>query len=160
MCTADSDNEEVPEPEIIQELSTDDIDDGDILRDDALEYVSGYIIRKCDLEEYKCRESSTFTWVDQVSKGFLKKPSSAMVSCIKKLEAIFHEMNKTEISFSKNIQQCLMERSSGIELPEKAKKLFFKCRTHFRVKHLNKRLKVQKAKQRIMGSKKFVKIRL
>ena len=52
------------------EISFDDIG---ILQEDALEYMSGYIIRKLNLEEYESHESS-FTWVDQVSKGLLEKP--------------------------------------------------------------------------------------
>ena len=46
-------------------------DDIGILQEDALEYISGYIIRKLNLEEYESHESS-FTWVDQLSKGSLK----------------------------------------------------------------------------------------
>ena len=46
-------------------------DDKGFLQEDALEYISGYIIRKLNLEEYEAHESS-FTWVDPVSKGSLK----------------------------------------------------------------------------------------
>lgn len=144
------------DPKVLDELHTEDMDDGDILRDDALEFLSGYIIRKRHLEEYESSEN-TFTWVDQVSKGYLKKPSTHFVNKIKGLELVFADMNKQEISFHRNIQKRLVERSVTIDLPETVKYFFFKCRTHFRVKHLNKQLKIQKANQRLLGYKKIFK---
>lgn len=55
----------------LMELETDRFHDFGILQDDALEYIAGYMIRKMNLEEYQCEEYS-FSWVDQVSKGYLK----------------------------------------------------------------------------------------
>lgn len=62
------------EPEVIDALDTSQPDDCGFLEEDALEYISGYMLRKLRLEEHTSSESS-FTWVDQVSKGYLKKPS-------------------------------------------------------------------------------------
>lgn len=80
------------------EIPTEEFDDLDgtsfdaigTLQVDALEYISGYIIRKLKLEGYECHESSN-TWVDQISKGNLIKPSAEFVDAIKKLEGIFHK---------------------------------------------------------------------
>lgn len=62
--------ENVPTEEFddLEEMSFDDIG---TLQEDALEYISGYIIRKLKLEEYECHEIS-YTWIDQISKGHLK----------------------------------------------------------------------------------------
>ena len=141
------------------DLDESDLDDIGILQEDALEYIAGYMIRKLNLVEYECHQDS-YTWVDQVSKGYLKKPTKQFVLKLKKLELIFYNINGNNISHSRNLKKLLIERSQFIELPEDAKKLFFKCRIHFRIRNLNKRLKEQKAKQRIMGFKKMLKIKL
>lgn len=143
----------------VQEESLDDLketnfNDSDTLKDDALEYIAGYIIRKLNLLEYESDESS-YTWVDQVSKGFLKKPKSSFVSKIKCLDDIFSGENKDEISHRRGIHNHLMEKSKGVELSDKIKSFFFKCRIYFRIRDLNK-----KSKERIMGFKKMIKINL
>ena len=72
----------------------------------------------------------------------------------KALEEVFHHQNELEISFQKNIFKDLIESSKFIDVADKIKELFFKCRIHFRVRNLNNRLKIEKAKQKIMGYKK------
>lgn len=122
-----------------------DIDD---LQEDALEYIAGYIIQKQNLTEFQCNQNS-FTWVDEISKGFLKKPSNQFVSNLKQLENILKEINKKTTSFDPKLQHTMILDSTH-----------FKCRINFRIRDLNKRSKVMKAKQRIMGGRKLIKINL
>ena len=84
------------------------VDDIGILQEDALEYISGYIIRNLNLEEYESHESS-FTWVDQVSKGYLKKASNSFLETMKFLELTFNKTNGMEISHKRNLHNRLCE---------------------------------------------------
>lgn len=104
----------------------------DILQEDALEYIAGYIIRKQNLAEYECDQNS-YTRVDQVSKGFLKKPSSEFVSHLKQLETVFKSKIKSEILHKPKIRQKIIESSCHVNLPLDVKILFFKCRIFFRI---------------------------
>lgn len=133
-----------------------DIDD---LHEDDLEYIAGYIIQKQNLTEFQCNQNS-FTWVDEISKGFLKKPSNQFVSNLKQLENIFKGKNKKTTSFDPKLQHTMILDSAHVDLPLEVKKFYFKCRTNFRIRDLNKRSKVMKAKQRIMRGKKLIKINL
>lgn len=149
-----------------------DFDEIGLLQEDALEYIAGYMIRKLNLKEDQCHEN-TFSWVHQLSKGHLKKPSSAFLSKIKRLEVIFSkitEENNTEnlnmkktvenITTVQNLHKQLVIHSRSVDLPEHVRRFFYKCRIHFRVRNLNKRLKIQNAKQRLIGNKKLLKINL
>lgn len=84
-CFVSQNNDDLP-----NDLYDSNLDDIGILQDDALEYIAGYIIRKLNLVEYECNQDSN-TWVDQVSKGFLKKPKTEFVIKFRKLEAIFYK---------------------------------------------------------------------
>lgn len=150
----------VEDPEVVEALSGVNVDDTGILQEDALEYLAGYIIRKQHLHEHEDSNIASFTWVDQVSKGFLKKPSAHFLNGVKCLEAVFHTVNSSEIARCRNIKQHLLDQSIHVDLPENVKRFFFKCRIFFRVRHLNKRLKVQKAKHRMLRYKKLNKITL
>lgn len=151
--------EEEIEPNELVDLRGEDFDDTGILKDDAIEYISGYVIRKLNLSEYESSENS-FTWVDQVSKGYLKKPAPAFLEKINALEDIFNSYNKDEIDLKPKLHHCLLEASKSIELDDKIKGFYFKCRIHFRIRNLNMRLKVKKTKEKIMGCKKMLKIKL
>ena len=102
-----------PEEERL-DLDETDLDDIGILQEDALKYIAGYIIRKLNLEEYECHQDS-YTWVDLVSKGYLKMPTKQFVSKLKKLEFIFYNINGNNISHSRNLKKLL------IEIPEDEK---------------------------------------
>ena len=82
------------------------------------------MIRKLNLVEYECHQYS-YKWVDQVAKGYLKKPTKQFVSKLKKLEFIFYNINRNNISHSRNFKKLLIGRSQLIELPVDAKNLFF-----------------------------------
>lgn len=152
------DQPNLDEEDQIGDLDKTDLDDIGFLHEDALEYIAGYMIKKLNLEKEQCHSNSS-TWVDQVSKGSLKKPSSTFLSQVKKMELIFHKINGLEIAHCRNLNKRLVEKSGSIDLPEHVKRFFFKCRIHFRVRNLNHRLKVQKSKQSCV-SKKMLKIKL
>lgn len=145
--------------EFRNDLNKTNLEDIGTLQEDALEYISGYIIRKLNLTEYQCSQNSC-TWVDQISKGFLKKPTVEFLHKIKELDLIFNDVNEKEISHKPNLHKDLVEKSLHIDLPEKIKEFFFKCRIHFRVRHLNKNMKIKKDKLRLMANSKMHKISL
>lgn len=150
------------ETDIFEEETLDDLDKlsfGDIStpQEDALEYIAGYVIRKLNLVEYECKQQS-FTWVDQLSKGYLKKPTPDFLSKIIELESIFKKENGEEISHSPKLRQSLLKKSACVDLPDKIKDFFFKCRIYFRIRKLNKDLKIEKGKNRMMNQSKNSKI--
>lgn len=133
-------DDELSESGELDDLQCENFDDIGRLQTDALEYISGYIIRKLRLEEYKCEENSQ-TWVDQLSKGSLVKPSNTFVDKITSLEKLFKKRNKFNISHRPQLHRKLVEASKNVDLPEKVRSFYFKCRIHFRVRYLNKRKK-------------------
>lgn len=157
--TSEVENNAENTPMDLEGLETDHFHDFGILQDDALEYIAGYIIRKLNLEEYQSHEYS-FSWVDQVSKGYLKKPSPEFLDNIKRLEVVFESINGKEIDHHVHLKQRLFEKSIGIDLPDNIKSFYFKCRIHFRIKHLNRQIKIKKSKQRLMSNSKLLKITL
>lgn len=76
----DIENAEFRENEDFQDLGT--------LKEDALEYIAGYIIQKLNLDEYLCRENFS-TRVDQISK----KNLTDFLIKIKQIELIFENIN-------------------------------------------------------------------
>lgn len=74
--------EEEIDPNEMADLREEDFVDNGILEDDAIEYISGYLIRKLNLPEYESHEN-TFTWVYLISKGYLNKPETDFVNKIK-----------------------------------------------------------------------------
>lgn len=103
------------------DLREEDFVDNGILEDDAIEYISGYLIRKLNLPEYESHEN-TFTWV---SKGYLNKPENDFVIKIKSLENIFNNINKNEICHKPKLHHRLLQSSKSIELPDKIKSFLF-----------------------------------
>ncbi|KNC34133.1 hypothetical protein FF38_08306 [Lucilia cuprina] len=68
--------------------------DFDCFEDDALEYVAGYIIQKLKLKNSESENNEEgFTWVNQISKGGLKKPNIAFFNNLKDLENVFRNVN-------------------------------------------------------------------
>ena len=54
------------------------------------------MIKKLNLAEYECHQYS-YTWVDQVSKDYFKKPTKQFVLKLKKLEFTFYNINGNNI---------------------------------------------------------------
>ncbi|KAI8117097.1 Transposable element P transposase [Lucilia cuprina] len=79
---------------------------------------------------------------------------------VMEVECLFNKVNGRDILHIRKLQKYLVEKSRHIELSESIRKFYFKCRIYFRVRNLNKRLKIQKQKQRLKGGSKMVKIKL
>lgn len=126
LCDNDRDQSvEMDDVEVDEALSAVNLDsDAGILQEDALQYIAEYIIRKQHLLEYEDHSNSTFTWVDQISKGFLKKPSPSFLRSVQCLETVFHSLNLSEIVHCKNIKQRLVDHSTHVDLPENVKRFF------------------------------------
>lgn len=133
--------------------------DIDELTEDALEYLAGYVINKLNLSDEIAKES-TFTYVDEVSHGGLIKPSSTFKDQIKQLEIIFLHIVKDKFSITNNLKYVLLKAAEQVNVKLHIKKFYFKIRIYFRIKNLNKRIFLQKQKQKIMSNSKLIKIKL
>lgn len=102
--------------------------DLDSFQEDALEYVAGYIIRKLRLTNSKCVNNEGYTWIDQLSKGGLKKPSRIFLKNLSELEIIFDKINGDSIVQTKNVCKMMLEKCTQNSLPENVKTFFFKIR--------------------------------
>lgn len=123
---------------------TDIVVDYDDLHEDALEYVAGYIARRLKLgEDYVypsgMSSQSTYTWIDELSEGGLKKPTEEFLTKLKKLELIFNVINKDNINTNSNYLSNLLSKVKHNDLDDKIKTLFFRCRMYFRIRELNKK---------------------
>lgn len=107
------------------------------LHEDALEYIAGFVVRKLGLAQYGANEP-TFTWVDEVSRGALVKPSSVFLGIIKSLEVVFKNFNGGLIRTCSPYISRLIECSEHVDVSVEVKKLFFKTRMYHRIKNLNK----------------------
>lgn len=146
-----------PESVLLSREIEDDINFEEIeieeLQEDALEYLGGYIIKKCfkgnEAQVYRDANSSTFTWVDEVSEGGLIKPSKQFIIILKQLEKVFETLNGNKISITQNYLKKHLLQSEKIECEAKVKTLFFRCRMYFRIKHLNNdNKKIKKTKRK------------
>ncbi|KAI8124612.1 Transposable element P transposase [Lucilia cuprina] len=101
--------------------------DFDCFEEDALEYVAGYIIQKLKLTNSESKnDEGGFTWVNQVSKGGLKKPNSLFLNKLKQIEILFRNINGDSISNISNLTKYMLDKSSENDLPENVKSFFFK----------------------------------
>lgn len=115
--------------------------DFDEMRLDALENLAGFIIKKCrkyiNPDIAVNNEINNYSWVDEISEGGLIKPSKLFLNEIYKLEKIFENINNNTIRVQSNYLKNLISLATNVNLPMKAKELFFRCRTYFRIKNLN-----------------------
>lgn len=123
-----------------QEVDT-DIEELNQLEYDALEYVSGYICKKLNLPV--ATDTSSFTWIDQVSEGGLKKPPEELISKVHQLDIIFNNFNGPELKLKpgRKYLKTLIELAGSVDSDYKIKHLFFRSRMYFRIKQLNMALK-------------------
>lgn len=99
-------------------------DELDCFHEDALEYVGGYIIQKLKLCGYESENNQEgYTWVDEVSKGGLKKPSANFLKHLKELEILFNSINGMAIINITGFNKYFMDKSSHVVLPEKKSKM-------------------------------------
>lgn len=122
---------------------------------DALEHVAGYIchrVRNPDIVASAGAAATGWTWVDQLSEGYLTKPAPEFVALLEKLEMIFREMNgEDSLVFRKGFIQYLMDKSSHIDVNAKEKSIFFRSRMYFRMRRLNNEFKSMSSNKRKMN---------
>lgn len=121
-----------------QDISTGIENRSDIteLEDDAIEYLAGYLIKKLKINEH-VSEDSSYTWVDQISEGGLKKPSREFQNKIKSLENIFFKCNKNDVYTGSKFLVKLLNESENVDLSIEVKKLYYKTRLYIRIRYLN-----------------------
>lgn len=118
--------------------------------EDAIEYIAGYIIKKLKLQ-ISTPDESVFTWVDQVSEGGLTKPDRSFTIKIMSLDNVFKQVHGETFDVEKKAIESCMNRSNDVDLPDNAKRLFFRTRLYIRIKNLNRNLaNAAKAKKRKM----------
>lgn len=114
----------------------------DELQYDGLENLAGFICHKLKKKEpsASCSSSSqeTFTWVNHLSEGGLKKPTEQLMAQLHQLEQIFNKVNADSIFVCKEYLSNLLNLSSHIDCGNKIKILFFRSRMYFRIRTLNK----------------------
>lgn len=106
------------------------------LEDDAIEYLAGYLIKKLKINKH-VSEDSSYTWVDQISEGGLKKPSREFQNKIKSLENIFFKHNKNDIYTGSKFLAKLLNDSENVDLNIEVKKLYYRTRLYIRIRYLN-----------------------
>lgn len=130
---ADVEEDESPTEEE-EEISSLEFDE---LKEDAIEYLAGFLIKKCKVPNDPYT-SCSFTWVDQKSEGGLKKPNETFLKNVTILESIFMKYNKEHLYTEGKFMEKHLKKAEAVPLDISVKKLFFKCRLYFRIKHLNK----------------------
>lgn len=113
-----------------------------------------------DMIKYNMTYIVTYRLSRRNFKRFLKETFKPICFKFKTIGNIFKEKNKKTTSFDPKHQHTMILDSAHVDLPLEVKNFFFKCRINFRIRDLNKRSKVMKAKQRIMRGKKLIKINL
>lgn len=83
------------------------------------------------------QQESSFSWTNQLTEGFLQKPTDKMMAEMIKLESIFKELNKDAIVYSRHYIKNFISVSNHIPLDIKVKQIFFRSRMYFRIKQLN-----------------------
>lgn len=136
---------DVPEP------TQPEPDELEALQYDALEHLAGYICKRLKLPGLSLEigaPDNSYTWTNQLSEGFLYKPTDGLMGNMEALEIIFNQLNGEKILFKEGFLKYMLEKSSHIECDSNVKLLFFRSRMYFRMKKLNKDLLEQSFKKR------------
>lgn len=104
---------------------------------DAIEYISGFILKKLNLKN-EISDEAYFSWIDHVTEGGLKKPHPKFISKITELEHIFRDINGNKLCSNEQFLKYHIDKSFNVDLPLAVKKLYFKIRLYNRIKNLNK----------------------
>lgn len=133
------------------EFEKDDNAELQSLQYDALEHLAGYICHRVKDPEYSeslDEQSKTYTWTDQLSEGFLRKPTEKLMSTLEQMESIFNNFNGNDsLLCVEGYLKKLIEKSDHFDLDIETKKLFFRSRMYFRIKKLNSEI-VENAKKK------------
>lgn len=125
-------------PDVI--IAEEPADEFESLQYDSLEHLAGYIchrIKNPDLAVQNTQQESSFTWTNQLTEGFLQKPTDEMMMDMEKLETIFKIFNNEEIVYCRNYLKQLLFFYQKTYRQKKVKEIFFRSRMYFRINHLN-----------------------
>nr|AAK08181.1 putative transposase [Drosophila helvetica] len=128
----------------------------DELTEDGMD-VAGYVIKRRRMSDC-CKQSPTFTYVDEVSHGGLIKPSDQFKNKLKELKIIFSHYTKEKFEITNNLKEKLA--AQNVELDKLVISFYFKMRIYLRVKYLNKKMYIKNQKRRLIGNSKLLKIKL
>lgn len=113
---------------------------------DAIEHLAGVTLNKSiklgkdvahfiETDPEKCKERR---WTQLLSEGDLKYPNEAFISKIKELDIAFNAHNGGSFNFGKGYMARLIQSAKEIDLHYDIKHYFFRCKTEFRIKEMNK----------------------
>lgn len=92
----------------------------DSLQYDGVEHLAGYICyRLKDPQLYEPNQTQTYTWTDQLSEGFLKKPTKNLMEDVVQLEEVFNAINGDGILFEKQFLNNIISKANHIKFCEK-----------------------------------------
>lgn len=112
---------------------------------DSLEYLGGYILKRLRtklphlVDKYSDKNSSTFTFVEQKSEGFLIKPTMEFIAQLEKMNSIFNRLNEGGLKPKSNYIKDLM--SVNVDVDERFKKIFYRCKMFFNIRISNQKIK-------------------
>lgn len=116
---------------------------------DGLESVGGYIAKKLRKKHPELGILATGnkegSYIDQVSEGSLYKPTQRFLNNLLHLSKIF---NNEGFKPTQNFMKNLLNKSNQVNVPEEAKKLFFKCKIYFCIRRHNRILSDSKSGKR------------
>lgn len=109
---------------------------------DGLENLAGFICHGLQKVEPSASSSiePSFTWVDHLSEGGLKKPSEKLMADLQELESIFNNVNLNRLLVRKGYLTNLLTLASQVDCSDNIKSLFFRSRMYFRMRVINKEL--------------------
>ena len=117
------------------------------LKYDGLEHLAGYIIYRlkdkvpnmihnyCDTDS-----TSTYTWTDTLSEGFLRKPNLKFMELLQQLDDIYNVKNGKTLQPGNDYIKNLIAKSNGVDLPYAIKNLFYRCKMFFKIRTMNLKL--------------------
>lgn len=76
-------------------------------------------------------------WFSMLSEGSLTLPNLEFVNIIKELDAIFDNFNGGGFNLCMGYLNSLLQLSVDVEVDVRIKKLFFKCKTFFKIRIYN-----------------------
>lgn len=146
------DPEETSELLAMEDLSHDA--ESEDVNHDAIKYIAGYLANKCrsidkslGVRGEKCTFSQEVTqdWIAIISKGGLTRPTEDWTQKVMQFEVLFGNFHGLDISKCERVIQTLTSviKSKFSEIDEKIISLYVRTRTFIRIRHLNKRRKIQ-----------------
>ena len=119
----------------------------DVIEEEALRYIGGYIVRKFSMRyphlgknvnsNIECK-----TWIDMVNRGQLYTPSNEFYSQLTKMREVFCAVHGDSLREGKDCLKTLFSelKVSCVDLPDDVIRFFAKISVYFRMRHLNREI--------------------